>query len=130
MYCSKCGNIVNGNFCGKCGKQVTIQSNNINNGFINTTNDDNLIIERPEFFMGFAVNITISIDNNKEIKLGNGQKYSFKLQPGEHSISYDSLWRRKKSITLNIIQGKNYYLKFEYDPIWGGFKLSDNSILL
>lgn len=128
MFCTNCGKPVNGNFCESCGTPVS-NNNNVseaqNDGAIRV---GNLVVCRPDFAMGFAVNIDLYVDGTL-YKLGNGQQYIFNLEPRMHVIEYKFWCRRKKTINLNVVTGSNYYIEFEYDVLWGGFKLSKKSKL-
>ena len=119
MFCTNCGSAVEGNFCSKCGSKI--ESKNLEQG--------NLVIERKSNVIGCAININISIDNGNIINLASGSKLVFNLKPGQHQISYKVWCRRKKEVSINIVDGKNYYLKFSYDILWGGFKISKDSVL-
>lgn len=119
MFCTKCGSKVEGRFCSSCGSPV--EDNNLQ--------QNNLIIERVKGVMGVAINIDITVDNSNIIKLPNGSKLTYNLEPGVHTITYKVWCRRQKDVSINVEPGKNYYIKFVYDPLWGGFKISKDSIL-
>lgn len=87
-----------------------------------------LTIIRDKSFVGCAINIKITIDNYP-YELSNGQVLSFNLVPGRHVITYKCIWRRMKTIEINVMPNKNYSLMFVYDWLWGGFKLASNSVL-
>lgn len=122
--CPNCGlDLVAGaNFCDKCGASLnpTTQVNNAGTG--------HLLIKRKSSFYGFAVSISVNI-NNLDYSLGNGDELNFDLLPGRYVITYKVWCRRKKEVTIDVVSGGNYYIEFVNDYLWGGFKLSKNSKL-
>ncbi len=110
------------NFCEKCGASVTstTQPNNSSTG--------HLLVRRKKSFYGFAVAISVTI-NNIEYTLNNGDELNFDLLPGRYIITYKVWCRRKKEVTIDVVSNGNYYIEFVNDYLWGGFKLSKNSKL-
>ena len=120
MYCTNCGAEVQGNFCTKCGAAVGSAPMNQGNG--------TLVITRPSKFWGWAVKLNVMIDGNA-YPLGAGQSLSFTLTPGNHVISYKIWCRREQIIQLAVVPGGSYSVVFDYDWLWGGFKVGKSSKL-
>jgi hypothetical protein len=124
MFCSNCGNPLNGGVCNICGGDL-----NSNQESVQTVNQGNvggtLLVKRPNSFIGIAINIDLTIDGYA-YKVANDQQLTFNLTPGVHTITYKVWCRRLKTVQLNVVAGGNYYLEFAVDWLWGGFKLSKN----
>lgn len=116
MKCEKCGaNVLNNEkFCGSCGAPVE--------------SDANLVLSRPGTVMGFAVQLHVTI-NDQEYDLGAGNTIKLKLNNGEYTVKYKIWCRREHEVVVNIEDNKVCEVIFEYDALWGGFKVSKKSIL-
>lgn len=117
MFCENCGAKIEGleKFCGGCGNPVEIS-------------DINLIISRPGTFMGFAVDLHVTIEN-QEYDLSAGSTIKLKLNNGEYHVKYKIWCRREHEVVVHIEDNKICEVIFEYDALWGGFKVSKSSIL-
>ena len=125
MFCSNCGNPLNGGVCNVCSGAL----NNAQGATVVPVNQNNtggtLLVKRPNSFIGIAINIDLTIDGYA-YKLGNDQQLAFTLTPGVHTITYKVWCRRLKTVQVNVVAGGNYFLEFAVDWLWGGFKLSKN----
>jgi len=137
MYCMKCGNEIVGNdkFCPKCGSSIEQSNSNvINNTNVNTNNVVNtadvavLKVERKSSFWGFAVQVDIQVDG-VSYNLGAGEAFLVNLTPGKHVVTYKVWCRSLKTIEINAVAGKNYYLPLVIDLILGGFKIGKDAVL-
>ncbi len=126
MFCTKCGKEVNGEFCEHCGNQIGVNSGNVSQ--VVNDSQHNLVIKRKGSFLGCGININLTINGNSYY-LSNGQELFFTLVPGENVITYKVWCRRLKTINLNVEAGKSYIINFVPDLLWGGFKVSSDSIL-
>lgn len=120
MFCPNCGAEVNGSFCTKCGTPI--------NGGTNPYQGGTLLITRPSKFWGWAVKLNVAIDGTI-YPLSAGQTLSFNLVPGVHVITYKIWCRREQRVDLNVVPGGNYSVVFDYDWLWGGFKVGKASKL-
>ena len=118
MYCGNCGSLLNNGVCPKCSNMNNMQ-NNV---------PPNLMISRPGTFMGFAVKLDVYV-NGQLVKLGAGDTFYFTVPYGQCVVKYDFWCRRAKEIVINVQPNRNYSVIFKYDALWGGFKVSDESIL-
>lgn len=128
------------NFCPKCGHQIMPGSNlchNCGNNMaptqvyqpqVTTVNTGHLVINRQKSFVGCAIAIHITI-NGVPYELNNNSQLVFDLAPGSYQVNYKVWCRREKSVIINVHAGGNYLVDFVVDPIWGGFKIGDGSIL-
>ena len=91
-------------------------------------NQVSLSVVRPNSFIGSAVKIDITIDNYP-YQLANDKTLTFNLVPGHHVITYKVWCRRLKTVEIDAVAGKSYSIIFKPDLLWGGFKLSKDSIL-
>ena len=118
MYCGNCGTLLNNGICPRCSNMNNMQ-NNI---------PSNLMISRPGTFMGFAAKLDVYV-NDQLLKLGAGETFYYNLPFGPCVIKYKFWCRRAKEIVINIQPNRSYSVIFEYDALWGGFKVSNSSIL-
>lgn len=118
MFCGNCGNKLNNGdtFCGTCGTKVE------------NVQDYNLTISRPGTVMGFAVKLHIDI-NDESYELGAGDTINLNLPVGEYVVKYKIWCRKEHDVTVRVENGKNASIIFEYDALWGGFKVSKDSNL-
>lgn len=116
MFCENCGEkiVEHEKFCGSCGNPV--------NG------DANLVISRPGTVMGFAVKLHVTI-NDQEYDLGAGSTIKLKLNNGEYTIKYKIWCRREHEVVIHVEDNKVCEVIFDYDALWGGFKVSKKSVL-
>lgn len=116
MFCSNCGNKLESDalFCGECGSKVL--------------GDYNLIVSRPGTVMGFAVSLHVEVAD-KSFDLNAGNSVNLKLEPGTYKLTYKIWCRRLQSVDVVIEEGKISSVIFEYDALWGGFKVSKSSNL-
>lgn len=116
MVCPNCKAELIGTeaFCTKCG--------------INLRNTVNLVISRPGKFMGCAIALDVTV-NNQPFKLGAGEDLKLCISNGDCVVKYSFWCRREKEVILNIQPGKQYSIVFKYDALWGGFKIGKESIL-
>lgn len=117
MFCGSCGNKLNNGdtFCGSCGKRIENQQYN-------------LIISRPGTVAGFAVKLHIDINGNM-YELGAGETINLNLPVGVYKVKYKIWCRREHEVEVHVEDGKIASVIFEYDALWGGFKVSKNSNL-
>lgn len=116
-------------FCGNCGKKLEDDEKYCANcGSITANNNYNLIISRPNKVMGCAVQLHVTIgDTNYE--LGAGNDYKITLPNGTYTIKYKIWCRREHEVNVTIEDNKVCNVIFAYDALWGGFKISKNSVL-
>jgi hypothetical protein len=88
----------------------------------------NLIIERPGKVMGVLVDLNVTVGDTT-YALGANKSYKFKLPNGIYNIKYKIWCRREKEVIVSIEDNKVCHIEFVYDALWGGFKVSKNSIL-
>ena len=118
MYCGNCGTPLNNGICPRCSSMNNMQVNNQNN----------LMISRPGTFMGFAVKLDVTV-NGQLVKLGAGDTFYFAVPFGPCVVKYKFWCRREKEVFINVQPNRGYSVIFKYDALWGGFKISDESIL-
>lgn len=147
MRCVNCGQEYVGNFCDMCGtpaapaampqqtvqqtviqQQPVMQQQQIQQSVVNGNDVGTLCINRPNLFIGCLIDIELTVDGYP-YKLSNGGQLLFNLTPGPHVITYKVWCRRVQTINVFVQPRFNYLIDFKYDWIWGGFKLSDKSIL-
>ena len=153
MRCVNCGQEYVGNFCDMCGtpavpaampqqtvqqtvmqqqpvmqQQAVMQQQQIQQSVVNGNDVGTLCINRPNLFIGCLIDIELTVDGYP-YKLSNGGQLLFNLTPGPHVITYKVWCRRVQTINVFVQPRFNYLIDFKYDWIWGGFKLSDKSIL-
>ena len=86
-------------------------------------------IMRKKSYWGCAFKLDITIDNYN-YQSGNGESFSFQMQPGHHVITYKFWSRRQKIVEIDMISGNYYTLIFKPDIFWGGFKVDNTSKLV
>lgn len=116
MFCPNCGNNVANNekFCESCGSAIEVV-------------DANVILSRPGA-MGFAVKLHITIDD-QEYDLGSSSSIKLKLSNGEYHVKYKIWCRREHEVVIHVLDNKVCEVIFNYDALWGGFKVSKKSVL-
>ena len=149
MRCVNCGQEYVGNFCDMCGTpavpaampqqtvqqpvmqqqvQQPIMQQQVQQPVVNGNEVGTLCINRPNLFVGCLIDIELTVDGYP-YKLSNGGQLLFNLTPGPHVITHKVWCRRVQTINVFVQPRFNYLIDFKYDWIWGGFKLSDKSIL-
>ena len=131
MFCPRCGTQCSDTdkFCIGCGNILEVSQPQINNQvFIAPTGKCTLQIKR-DTMMGFLVDLTVTINDDKQYSIDTGEGVTLDLFPGTYVIKYKVWNRREQSVTLNAKNGGNYKLLFGYDALWGGFKVSKKSVL-
>ncbi len=116
MFCPNCGKELENSekFCGSCGSSVEVS-------------DANVILSRPGA-MGFAVKLHVTIDE-AEYDLSSGSTIKLKLKNGEYHVKYKIWCRREHEVVINVSDNKVCEVIFNYDALWGGFKVSKKSVL-
>jgi len=132
MYCIKCGALVEGNFCSKCGTPVNKEDSqqvSKEGSQSKEINDMGMLkVERKSSFWGWAVKVDITIDGSLYY-LGSGDNFQVALVPGHHVITYKVWCRSLQTLELDVGAGKNYYLPLEIDFWRGGFKVGKEAVL-
>lgn len=116
MNCKSCGEKITepSKFCASCGAEIL--------------DDANLILSRPGTVMGFAVQLHVTI-NDQEYDLGAGSTIKLKLNNGEYHVKYKIWCRREHEVVIHVEDNKVCEVIFNYDALWGGFKVSKKSVL-
>ncbi len=150
MRCVNCGQEYVGNFCDMCGtpavpaampeqviqQQQVVQQPMMNQvqqpmmqqTVVNSNEVGTLCINRPNFFVGCLIDIELTVDGYP-YRLSNGGQLLFNLTPGSHVITYKVWCRRTQTVNVFVQPRCNYLIDFQCDWLWGGFKLSNKSIL-
>ena len=116
MFCTNCGTKIENDetICKSCNQEIK--------------SDYNLKVSRPGKIMGCAVKLHITIDDI-EFDLAANDEKTLNLNEGVHIVKYNIWCRREHEVNVKIEKGKVCEVIFKYDALWGGFKVSKNSIL-
>ena len=114
MFCTKCGNQINGQvkFCPKCGQAVGT-GNGGSQSFILTINRAN---------QWFAINpaVKVVIDGSTEYKIDNGATLNIPVSAGTHNIAFSCSMRNK---IININVADNITLNIKWNRITGSLEV-------
>jgi hypothetical protein len=77
-----------------------------------------LHVYRHRRYVGSGLAPTISVDLTKVARVGNGRRFTARLQPGTHTVRSDD---KSSAVTIDAKAGEHYYVRIDEEAgFWKG----------